>query len=156
MRFYAVISLCVLLLFTSCGIKPVVPVGVKQVKFNSINPMTGDVVMDLGLILNNPNSFAVTIYKMDMDVKVAGVPLGKIEVNDKIRIKRKREDLYNVKLNAKLINLITGLPKLLEAISKKAANVEVNGSVKVGALGMRHEFPIELKQKQVETEQEKK
>lgn len=148
--------LLVALLLTSCGIKPVVPNSVTDVKFGKIDFLKGTVVMDMGLQIDNPNKFSINVYGLELDVKVAGVSLGTVTVEDKIKILKDTQQVYRLNVNAKLTDIIGGIPKILAAISAKTTNAEVNGWIRVGTFGLRKKFPVNIKQQQVQTAEEKK
>lgn len=109
--------------------------------------------MDMGLQINNPNNFAITVHGMELDVKVAGVSLGLVTVEDKIKILKDTELVYRVNVNAKLVDVINGIPTLLAAINSKTASAEVNGFIQVGVFGLKKKFPVNIKQEAVETTQ---
>lgn len=144
------------ILFTGCGLKPVVPNQVTDVKFGKIDFLRGTVVMDMGLQIDNPNKFAINVYGLELDVKVAGVSLGMVTVEDKIKILKDTQKVYRVNVNAKLTDVIGGIPKILAAIANKNTSAEVNGWIKVGTFGLRKKFPVNIKQEQVQTSEEKK
>ncbi len=148
--------LAVLMFFASCGLKPVTPNSVTDVKFGSIDIFRGTVVMDMGLQIDNPNNFAITLHGLELAVKVADVNLGVVTVNDKVKIQKDTQMVYRVKVNAKLTDLINGIPTLLAAIGNKQAKTEVTGFIKVGVFGLRKKFPVNIKQEAVETTQERK
>lgn len=137
--------------FSSCKLEPVVPEGVQDVKFNKLDMLKGEVEMEMGLKINNPNSFNVCIYNVDMDVSVAGVSLGKVAMTDKLKMKKNQEAVYPVKVHAQLKDLLTNLPKLVAAIKGKQSNVSCTGSIKVGSGILRHTFPININQDKVST-----
>jgi hypothetical protein len=147
--------ICVVLL-TGCGIKPVVPNQVTDVKFGKIDILRGTVVMNMGLQIDNPNKFAITVYGLELDVKVANVSLGTVTVDEKIKILKDTQQVYRVNVNAKLTDVIGGIPKILSAIANKTTNAEVNGWIRVGTFGIRKKFPVNIKQEQVQTTEEKK
>ncbi|HTF03038.1 MAG TPA: LEA type 2 family protein [Bacteroidia bacterium] len=142
--------------FTSCGLKPVVPNKITDVKFGKIDIFKGTVVMDMGLQIDNPNKFAITVHGLELDVKVANVSLGTVTVEDKIKIAKDTQQVYRVNVNAKLVDVINGIPALLAAIGQQETNAEVNGWIKVGVFGIRKKFPVAIKQEQVATSDEKK
>lgn len=112
--------------------------------------------MDMGLQIDNPNNFSITVHGMELAVKVAEVNLGTVTVEDKIKIQKDTQMVYRAKVNAKLTDLINGIPALLAAISNKQANAEVNGWIQVGVFGLRKKFPVNIKQEAVQTGEEKK
>lgn len=148
--------LLTIICLTSCGIKPVVPNKVTDVKFGKIDILKGTVTMDMGLQIDNPNNFAITLHGLELDVKVADVSLGKVTVEDKVKILKDTQQVYRVNVNAKLTDVIHGIPTLLAAIASKTANTEVSGWIQIGVFGLKKKFPVNIKQEAVETTQEKK
>ncbi len=155
MKKLALLLACVMLL-SSCGIKPVTPSSVTDVKFGSIDILRGTVTMNMGLRIDNPNNFAITLHGLELAVKVDDVDLGKVSVEDKVKILKDTQMVYRVNVNAKLTDLIHGIPTLLAAIGNKQAKAEVTGFIKVGVFGLRKKFAVNIKQEAVQTTQEKK
>jgi LEA14-like dessication related protein len=153
---FTVLLFLVALFFSSCGIQPVVPDKVTDVKFSNINFLKGTVTMNMGLQIRNPNNFSITLHGMELAVKVANVSLGIVTVDEKVKILKDTTQVYRVKVNAQLTDLISGIPAILSAISKKETNAEVNGWIKVGVFGLRKKFPVNIKQEKVQTAEEKK
>lgn len=136
---------------SACKVEPITATGVQDVKLNNVDPLKGTVTVDLGLKIKNPNKLAVTVYGVDLDVKLAGASLGKISMDDKVKIEKDTEQVYRVKANAELSDILNSIPKILTAISKKQSTVELKGSIRVGVGIIKKTFPIELKQEKVET-----
>jgi len=153
MKNNALLLLSITILLVSCKVEPIVPTDVQHVRFGSIDPIQGTVSLDLDLKVRNPNRFAVTVYNMEVDVTIADVPLGKVNIADKFKIEKDTELIYPVRVNAQLQDLIHGIPKLLGAIAKKQSNVQLKGSVKVGSGILRHTFPIDIKRDKVQESQ---
>jgi LEA14-like dessication related protein len=151
----AVLGALVLILFGSCNIKPIVPVSITEVKFNNIDPVRGLATFDMCLVIDNPNNFSVKIHEMDMDVKVADIPMGKVHIDEKLKIKRKSKLPYKVSVSGQIMNVILNIPKLLQALSTKKADVAVAGKVTAGALGVKRTFEVSMNQPQVKAEQNK-
>lgn len=139
---------------TACKVEPITATGIQDVKLGNVDPLKGTVTMNMGLKLKNPNKMAVTVYGIDLDVTINGAALGHIALADKVKIEKDTEQLYPVKANAKLTDIIAGIPKILGAIAKKQSNVELKGSIKVGVGILRHSFPINVKQEKVQTEKQ--
>lgn len=150
-RFSLLLVLPLTLMLSGCGLKPIVPKGIQDIKFLKLDPMQGVVVLELGMKIDNPNGIAFTLFGSELDIKIGNTPLGKVTVNEKVKIKRKMEDVYRVKVNAKLADVIRGIPALIKVIAQKQTNVEVKGWIKAGTLGMRKTIPIDIKQEKVPT-----
>ncbi|HEU4716682.1 MAG TPA: LEA type 2 family protein [Bacteroidia bacterium] len=151
-RFRFCVFLFPLFFLSSCKVEPVVPKSVENVKFDRIDPLKGIVVLDMGLRINNPNKFSITVYHLDVDITVGGVPLGKVSMDDKFKIRKDTEEVYPVKVNAQIRDIITGIPKLLAAVQKKQTDVTAKGSIKVGSGIFRKIFPFDIDQKKVPAE----
>lgn len=142
-----------ILLISGCKLQPIIPSGVQDVKFGNVDMMTGTVNGELGLKINNPNNFAVTVYLIELDVTVAGVSMGHVKLEDKFKIEKNAEAVYPVKVSAILTDLINGIPKILAAIQRKQSNVMLAGNIKVGSGIFKHTFPININQEKVNTSQ---
>lgn len=140
-----------LILICGCGFKPLEPKGIEDIKFLKVDALQGIVIFDLGMKINNPNGLAFTLYASELDIKVGSVPLGKVTVNEAVKLKRKTEDLYRVKVNAKLGDLLRNIPLLIKVIAQKQTDVEIKGWIRAGTLGLRKTIPVEINQKQVPT-----
>ena len=144
-----------ILLISGCKLQPIIPSGVQDVKFSNVYIMTGPVNGELGLKINNPNNFAVTVYLIELDVTVAGVSMGHVKLEDKFKIEKNAESIYPVKISATLTDLIGGIPKIIAAIQKKQSNVALTGNIRVGSGIFKHTFPININQEKVSTSQKK-
>jgi LEA14-like dessication related protein len=142
-----------ILLISGCRLQPIIPSGVQDVKFGNVDMMKGTVNGELGLKINNPNNFAVTVYLIELDVTVAGVSMGHVKLEDKFKIEKNAEAVYPVKISATLTDLINGIPKILAAIQKKQSNVVLTGNIRVGSGIFKHTFPININQEKVSTVQ---
>jgi LEA14-like dessication related protein len=148
-----ILPFLLILLISGCKLKPIIPSGVQDVKFGNVDMMTGVVNGELGLKINNPNNFAVTVYLIELDVTVAGVSMGHVKLEDKFKIEKNAELVYPVKVTATLADMINGIPKILTAIQKKQSNVALTGNIRVGSGIFKHTFPININQEKVSTMQ---
>jgi LEA14-like dessication related protein len=143
-----------LLLLSGCKLKPIIPSGIQDVKFGTVDMRTGSVNGEVGLKINNPNNFAVTVYLIELDVTVAGVSMGHVKLEDKFKIEKNTETVYPVKVSATLTDLLNGIPKILAAIRSKQSNVALTGNIRVGSGIFKHTFPININQEKVSTMQQ--
>lgn len=142
-----------ILLLSGCKLQPIIPSGVQDVKFGNVDMMTGTVNGELGLKINNPNNFAVTVYLIELDVTVAGVSMGHVKLEDKFKIEKNAEAVYPVKITATLADVFNSIPKILTAIQKKQSVVMLTGNIKVGSGIFKHTFPVNINQEKVSTMQ---
>lgn len=155
-RFSLLFLLPLVFMLSGCGLQPIVPKGIEGIKFLKLDPIQGLVILDMGMKIDNPNGIAFTLFGSELDIKVGGVELGKVTINEKVKIKRKTEDVYHVKVNAKVADVIRSIPALIRIIAQKQANVEVKGWIRAGALGLKKTIPVELKQEQVPASDQQK
>lgn len=142
-------AFALLLMLSACGLKPVVPTRITDVQFSHIDIFRGTLVMNMGLEINNPNHFAITIHGMELNVNIDSIPMGTASITDKIRIEKDTQMVYRVNVQAKLTDIIHGIPAIMNAISRKQAHAAVDGWVQVGAFGLKKKFPVNINQEQV-------
>src|ERR1044071_3958659 len=106
-------AFALMILLSACGLKPVVPTRVTDVQFSGIDIFRGTVVMDMGLEINNQNNFAITIHGMELNVSIDSIPMGVASITDKIRIAKDTQMVYRIKVQAKLTDLIHGIPAVM-------------------------------------------
>lgn len=94
-------------------------------------------------VINNPNFYALKIKPSIVDVLIDGTPMGKIYLNEKVKLRRKTEQAYAIPLSFKLekgtfMSLMTlGLRDQIE--------IQVKGPVKGGVLFLYKELPFDYK-----------
>ncbi len=138
-------------LVSGCKIQPVIPTGVENIRFGAIDPIKGNVAVNMGLKINNPNTFPITIYALELQITVDGIALGKVSIADKFKIEKNTEAVYPVTANATLTDIIHSIPKIITAITKKESNVAVSGFIRVGSGIFKHTFPVNVNQQKVTT-----
>lgn len=141
------LAMALVVMSTSCSIKPVTVTGVQDVKVEKLD-MKG-ITFSSGLKINNPNKIGFGIYGSKMNVKMNGVSLGEITLDKKIKVRRKSESVHTVKMSASLVDMFGSLPALMQMVQKQNGNIEITGYIKVGALFFRKKFPINVNQSKV-------
>lgn len=137
---------------TSCNIKPVTVTGVQDVKILKLDA-TG-IQFQAGLKIKNENGIGFSVSGSELEFKMNGVYLGKVELDKRIKVRRKSESVHPVVLKATFQDLFSSLPKLMKMAQDKSGNVEINGYVKVGTLLIHKKFPVNINQKQVPVEKQ--
>ena len=95
------------------------------------------------IVLSNPNFYALKIKPSTLDFMIDGTPMGKIYLNEKVKIRRKTEQEYAVPLSFKLEK---GTLMSLMALGLRAQiEIQVKGPVKGGVLFLYKEFPFDYK-----------
>ena len=80
--------------------------------------------------LNNPNWYAIKVKPSFLDVYVEGEFLGKAHLLDKIKLKRKKTGLYNIKVE--LLGEPGVMRKVMKYALKKEIKIRLVGKVKAG------------------------
>jgi len=95
-------------------------------------------------VLNNPNFYTIKIKPSTMDLMIDGTPMGKIYLNEKVKLRRKTEQEYAVPLSFKvekgsflIMSMSLGLRDQIE--------IQIKGPVKGGVFFLYKEFPFEYK-----------
>lgn len=147
------VLIVILFVASACKVEPITATGVQDVKLSNVDLLKGTVNLDIGLKIRNPNKVSVTVYGVDLDVTLAGEPMGKVSMDEKVKIEKDTELVYRVKAKAQIRDIITGIPKILDAIAKKQTKVGLKGNIRAGVGLFRKTFPVELNQEKVETKQ---
>lgn len=88
--------------------------------------------------IENPNAIGFKVRKVAADVKMEDQLMGKVKLNDKIKVKRKSDKTYTVPL---IIDLENGaLITLLKNAGKKEVPVTIQGIAKGSVLGISKKF----------------
>jgi len=125
------ISGILLLLFTlnSC-------IQFEQVKFLGISNVSSvkkdgkAIDLDLDLRVDNPNTYNIKVKPSQLDVYLNDSRMGIIHLNERVKLKKKAEDIYTAKLTVEL----DGFNVLALAKSALTGKVELNfkGKIKAG------------------------
>lgn len=120
-----------ILLFTSCKFKEVIVGDVKDV---SISEMTKEyVAVDIFLPIKNPNNFSFKISKIDLDIALNGISLGKINKLEKVKVAANSNDTHKIKIKVKLKDISKGSMAFLGAMLSNRAKLKLKGYVKANA-----------------------
>ncbi len=118
------ILIAVIFLISSCEFyKDIDLVNFGGVKFDKLDGNTAFVNMDVEL--DNPNFYSIKVKPSFLDVYVEGEYMGKAHLLEKVKIKRKKSNLYNVKIE------LQGQ----EGILKKAMKYALKDNLKIRLVG---------------------
>jgi LEA14-like dessication related protein len=137
---------------TACKIQPISVSSVSDVELSKLDPLKGTITLDLGMKINNPNKVAVTVYGVELDVILSGVSLGKVTMAEKVKIAKDTEQVYRVKADAQIRDILTNMPRILKAIANKKSDVELKGTIRAGIGLVKKKFEVDYKQKNVATQ----
>lgn len=127
------IALCALALIqTSCEFDEPDFSDISNFKFQDLNGNKLNFSFDVKI--DNPNTLGFKIKNGKVDVSGNGTKLGTITLTDKIKVKRKSENTYNVPLTLDLTN--GGLFQIIKLAAAGEVEVKLDGKVRGKVLGL--------------------
>lgn len=134
----------IILNFSSCTFKEI---EFKKVEsFKLLNTDSKGAVVELNILLKNPNSMAVTVLDLDMNVMVNQTNMGKIKLSEKVRIKAHSEKIHRFVIKANYSDIAVGsFSSLLSIIMSKKVNLSCNGNITAKVIGVSKTMPVEFK-----------
>ncbi len=134
----------VLLSFSSCTFKEVEFKKVESFKLLSTD--NKGAVVELFILLKNPNKMAITVSDLDMNVMVNQTNIGKIKLADKVKINARSEKAHRFVIKANYSDIaVGGFSSLLSIIMSKKVNLTCNGNITARALGISKKMPVDFK-----------
>lgn len=123
---------------SSCNYEEPLVSGYSNFKFGKLEGKSVDVSFDA--TVENENGFGFKIKKGDLNLFINDLDLGKIHLNDKIKIKRKSENIYTIPLKLSLSDgVLFRLPKLVTATKFE---LKLEGTVRGSVMGFGKNFKI--------------
>lgn len=133
------------LLFQSCF--EYEDVDFKGMESYKVEEQNGDhVVVRLDLRVHNPNKYNITIKKTKLDVSINGKKIGQTEMKEDIKLKKKTEAVYPVRLKMNKGDIMRGAMSSLGGLFGGSVKVGVKGNVKAKAYGVGKKFPLEFEE----------
>ncbi len=121
-----ILSFLALLSFSSCGI--IKPIEFKDFKNISVTK-DFNIKVEGDLALYNPNSVNINVSKLDIDVFIENVNLGKIEVPNGLILLKKQTTETHVAVNTSLAKILASAPQILNIITKGSFEVRLKGTL---------------------------
>ena len=129
-----------LFLFSSClEFDDVKFKGVESIKFPKIDQ--NELLIDLSLKLDNPNTYKIKIKPSVLDVYIGGVLMGQVQIDKKLVIKKKQENSYSTQLVCKLEDGV--LFSLMKFATMKEISVRFKGRIKGSVYGINKKVDID-------------
>ncbi len=134
-----ILFLCVLLVaVSSCEFDEPVVSGYSNFKFGKLEGKTLNVSFDA--TVDNDNSYGFKIKKGKLTVSVNNLEIGDIDLNKKIKIKRKSEHVYTVPLQLSLSD--GALFRIAKLVSAEKFELKLDGTVRGSVMGFGKNFDV--------------
>jgi len=134
----------VLINFSACTFKEVEFKKVESFKLLKID--NKGALVELFILLKNSNNMAITVADLDMNVMVNQTNIGKVKLEEKVRINAHSEKAHRFVIKANYSDLaVGGFSSLLSIIMSKKVNISCNGNIKAKALGVSKTMPVDFK-----------
>lgn len=110
-------------------------------KLNEMN--ANNIKVNLDVVIDNPNWYAIKVKNAAVDLFVEDNKLGEIKINEKIKMKRKKESKIAVPLTLELAQ--GAMIKMVGWAVRDSINLQFRGYVKAGTFFFYKKFPVDLK-----------
>jgi LEA14-like dessication related protein len=134
----------IIVAFSSCKFKEV---EFKKVEsFKLLKTDNKGAIVELFILLKNPNNMSITVSDLDMNVMVNQTNIGKINLEQKVKINARSEKAHRFVIKANYSDIaVGGFSSLLSIIMSKKVNISCNGNIKAKALGVSKTMPVDFK-----------
>lgn len=104
-----------------------------------------EINMTVGAVVTNPNWFAIKLLPSTVNVYLEGQLIGEVQLNEKVKIRRKQENTLSVPLNATLED--GAMFSLIRYSMKDTLNIRMTGDVRAGVLFLSKKIAIDENRK---------
>jgi LEA14-like dessication related protein len=132
---------------SSCG--PFKEVQVTQISGVKVVHV-GDkgVELELGMKINNPNSYGFSIFRSSFDIVLSGTDLGTARLSKREHIAAHSEEFHTFHITTTMDKLLKGgLGSVMALFGTKNPEIEIKGNLKVGKFLIHKSIPVDRKQK---------
>jgi LEA14-like dessication related protein len=145
MKGFLSILLVSAILFSSCGkhIKQPEYRNVSNIRVIELGPLQSTAGADITYY--NPNGFGVQVESAQGDIYVDSSFFGKLELSDKVSVKRKSEFTLPALIRIDMLSVIKNQRSILK---KKEALVRITGTATIKKAGFEKEIPIQYEKMQ--------
>mgnify|MGYP006283206285 CR=1 FL=1 len=136
-----IIILLLLPFLTSCLTKESVDIGdIQEFQIDAVERNT--VYMSISLPIENPNMYKISIEEIHLDFSLDEDHLGTLTSSKNIEIPAQSKELHQFELELELKNAFLGALSMVQQLSKKNAEINIEGWVKARALFVRKKIPV--------------
>ncbi len=104
--------------------------------------------VEIGVKIENPNSFAFNIYRSSFDIKLNNESVGEAKLDKKVRVKAHSNDIHYFHVSADFSHLSAAtVVNLLTVALKRSVPVSLKGEIKAGKFFHKEKIPIDVTQR---------
>jgi LEA14-like dessication related protein len=104
-----------------------------------------DISMTVGVVVTNPNWYAIKLLPSTVKVFLEGQMIGEVHLNEKVKIRRKQENTLSVPLNATLEE--GAMFTMIRYSTKDTVSIRMTGDVRAGVLFVSKKMTIDENRK---------
>lgn len=140
MKIYKLVLFLSITLLSCDAIEDLNLVGQPEVKVRGFD--NGEIMLDLLLEINNPNSRSFRVKKANFSIFLNGAAVGNSHLDNSITINANSSKTYAFPMKIKLKAEELSLSSLLGSLFKKQMRLKVEGDVKAGSFPISQNFPV--------------
>lgn len=139
--FYA-LTLIISILITSCASFEDIKIGdIQNLKINGIEDNVFKI--DVEVPVDNPTVFSFKITSVDIRTTVNGKYIGKLSLNEPVKIKSRRKENYLVPVDVKISNVLVTMFVMMNVKSGSSLTVKLEGTAQGQSVFIKKEYSIE-------------
>jgi LEA14-like dessication related protein len=104
-----------------------------------------DINMTVGVVVTNPNWYAIKLLPSTVKVFLEGQLIGEVHLNEKVKIRRKQENTLSVPLNATLEE--GAMFTMIRYSTKDTISLRMTGDVRAGVLFVSKKMAVDENRK---------
>ncbi|MCG8699230.1 MAG: LEA type 2 family protein [Bacteroidales bacterium] len=130
------------ILITSCASFEDIKIGdIQNLKVNGIEDNV--IKIDVEVPVDNPTLFSFKITSVDIRTTVNGKYIGKLSLNEPIKVKSRRNENYLVPVDVKISNMFVTMFVMMNVKSGSSLKVKLEGTAQGQSMLIKKEYPIE-------------
>jgi LEA14-like dessication related protein len=140
MKIYKLVLILSITLLSCDAIEELNLVGQPEVKVRGFD--NGEIMLDLLLEINNPNSRSFKVKKANFSIFLNGASVGDSHLENTIKINANSSKTYAFPMKVKLKAEELSLSSLLGTLFNKQMRLKIEGDIKAGSLFITQKFPV--------------
>lgn len=145
-KIYSVAIVTLFLFFSSCKVHELEFNGVDNFKVGSLQ--SDNIEFTFSVKIENPNAFKIKVIKANLNLFIGGNEAGSANLKDKIIIKKKAEDVYDITITTDRKKLLSAAVKAaIPSLATGKVEVKVKGWIKGRVFGIGKKIDVDFKEK---------